>query len=64
MRVKATSTAKKVDLRERCGYLDMRPQCDAEAELLSAIYRVLIGGGTVYARPNNGKATRIKFNKC
>ena len=64
MKVKATSAGKKVDLRDRCGNLHLRPSCDEEAELLSAIYRVLIFGGTITAKPVNDKrAVRIKWDR-
>lgn len=64
MKVKATSTGRKIDLRDRCGNLNLRPSCDAEAELLSAIYRVLVLGGTVSAKPAKDKqAVKITWNR-
>lgn len=64
MRVKATSPAKKMDLRERCGHLDLRSDCQAEQEFLSALYRVMVQGGTAYAKPSKDrKAVRVKWNR-
>ncbi len=56
MNVKATSLARKTDLRDKCGNLQMRPQCVEEAILLSAIYRAMVFGGTITVKVEGEKA--------
>lgn len=53
-----------VDLRDRCGNLQLRPESDEEAELLSAVYNVLRFGGTLSAKPvGDRKAMWFKVPK-
>lgn len=61
MIVKATSLSKKVDLRDRCGNLQLRPQTDDEAAVLSALYCTLRIGGTLTIKLKGKKAIRMEF---
>ncbi len=63
MHIKATSLARKIDLHDKCGNLHLKPQCDEEAVLLSAIYRAMVFGGTITAKVNGSKAVKFKFEK-
>jgi len=63
MHVKATSLAKKIDLRDKCGNLQLRPQNDEEAVLLSAIYRAMVFGGTITAKVTGKPAVKFTFEK-
>jgi len=49
MRIKATAVGR-ADLRDRCGHLDLRPDGDDEAELLSRLYRLMMSGGQIQIR--------------
>jgi hypothetical protein len=52
MRLKATSAAKKLDLRDFCGHLDLRATSEIESELLALMHNVFVAGGTITVAPS------------
>lgn len=63
MIVKATSLAKRIDLRDACGHLVLKPSVDGEDILLAKLYLAISQGGTITVKLPKKRAQKFIYGE-